>query len=506
MNSRVPAFVKVFQNKLFSGLLLMTTVCYQCGSVQDKVVEAGNVIARENQQEGTTSWLIDVPEKHCDVPNHPFCRRPQIEGYCSQTSYVVGDTLSIFVSTEPASEYTLELYRMGYYGGKGARLMDSFGPLEGTTQEVPTAGKNNLVECKWAVGHSMVIPEDWVSGVYLGKLTAGIDNSQTYVVFILKDRRKADVTFQCSDLTWQAYNRWPYWHSMYDEGQQPWVNTNGARISFDRPYSIYVNLLPSDFNGLSNGSGEFLLWEFPLAFWLEREGYDVTYISDTDTHSDGEGLLRSKAFLSVGHDEYWTHKMFQNVMNARDKGVNLLFLAGNSVDGTVYLDRSRDGRPNRITGRLPEREFKNEDELMGSSSFGVGYTDIVIKNADHWIFEGTGIQEGDSLKDMVGWEYHGYPLKKDSTLVLLGLGKIKPNKHGDPEAPDHAMVIYTTEKGNFVFNAGTCFWSLPLSSPPGYKNPVNNQGELGKQVINFTKEDPRIQRITKNLLDRAVGE
>jgi hypothetical protein len=351
----------------------------------------------------------------------------------------------------------------------------------------------------------MVIPDEWVSGVYIGKLTALDDSSQSYVVFILRDGRKADVAFQSSDLTWQAYNRFPYWHSMYDEGQNPWVNTNGARISFDRPYNLYVNNLPSEFNPLSNGAGEFFLWEFPLLFWLEREGYDVTYISNTDTHSDGEGLLRTRVFLSVGHDEYWTHQMFDNVMKARDGGVNLIFLGGNSVDGTVYLEPSTDGRPDRITGRLPERDFKNEEELMGNSSYGVGYADITIKNADHWVFEGTGIQEGDTLRDLVGWEYHGYPLKKDSTLRVLGLGKIKPNKHGDPEAPDHGMVIYTAEKGNFVFNAGTCFWSLPLSSPPGYQNPVNDQGEQGKQVIDFTKEDPRIQGITRNLLDRAIG-
>ena len=228
------------------------------------------------------------------------------------------------------------------------------------------------------------------------------------------------------------------------------------------------------------------------------------YISNTDTHADAEGLLRSKAFISVGHDEYWTHQMFENVKNARDKGVNLLFLGGNSVDGTVYLEPSSAGRANRITGRLPEREFNNEDELMGNTSYGVGYADVAIKNTDHWIYEGTGMQEGDSLKDLVGWEYHGYPLKKDSTMIVLGIGKIKPNKHGDTEAPDHAMTIYTAEKGNFVFNAGTCFWSLPLSTPPGFQNPVNNQGELGKQIIDFTKGDPRIQRMTKNLLDKAI--
>ena len=57
--------------------------------------------------------------------------------------------------------------------------------------------------------------------------------------------------------------------------------------------------------------------EFPLAFWLEKEGYDVTYISNVDTHADAKGLLRAKAFLSVGHDEYWTERMFENVTQAR---------------------------------------------------------------------------------------------------------------------------------------------------------------------------------------------
>ena len=471
----------------------------------EKVNQIENPIIAENANEGTTDWLIKVPEKHCEYPDHQWCRRPQVEGYCSKTSYLAGDTLKIFVSTEPASKFTLDLFRMGYYNGKGGRLMKSVGTLEGKPQPVPVAGNNNLVECGWDKSYEMVIPAEWTSGVYLGKLTALSDSSQSYVVFIVKDNRQADVLFQCSDMTWIAYNRWPYWHAMYDEGQKPWVNTNGARISFDRPYSLYVNNLPMDFNPLTNGSGEFLMWEFPLSFWLEKEGYNVTYISGVDTHADPKGLLRTKAYISVGHDEYWTPQMFDNVMKARDHGVNLLFLCGNSVDGTVYLDPSSDGRPNRITGRLPQREFKNEDELMGSSSYGVGYGDIVLKNTKHWIYEGSGVEQDSILKDLLGWEYHGYPVKKDSSLVVLGSTKPTPNKFTDADAPDHTVTIYTASKGNFVFNAGTCLWSMPLSNPPGVMRPVNNQGELGKKTMNYKSEDPRIQRITKNLLDRAIN-
>ena len=61
---------------------------------------------------------------------------------------------------------------------------------------------------------------------------------------------------------------------------------------------------------LSTGSGEFFLWEFPFVHWMEEQGYDVTYISNQDTHRDAAGLLRCRGFLSVGHDEYWTLEMF----------------------------------------------------------------------------------------------------------------------------------------------------------------------------------------------------
>ena len=96
-------------------------------------------------------------------------------------------------------------------------------------------------------------------------------------------------------------------------------------MSFDRPYGKYPQILDQP---LSQGSGEFLLWEYPLCFWLEQQGYDVTYCSNIDTHSDRSGLERVKCFLSVGHDEYWTFPMYENVKNAVDHGLNAAFLSG----------------------------------------------------------------------------------------------------------------------------------------------------------------------------------
>ena len=470
-----------------------------CSAPEKK--NSDNLVTKENSLPGTSDWLINVKYDTCSAPNHRYCRRPEIEGYCSQSSVSVGDTIRFFVSTNPVSKYTMSIYRLGYYGGKGGHLKLALDSLEGKKQNEPNPDpKTNFFECNWDESYKLIIPPDWVSGVYLCKLTTLPGDFQSYMIFIVKDQRKTDFLFQCSDLTWQAYNRWPYWHSMYDEGHVPWVNTNGAKVSFDRPYALYVNELPSGFNPYSNGSGEFLLWEYPLCYWMEKEGYDVSYISNMDTHADATGLLRTKAFLSVGHDEYWTYDMFNNVTKARDAGVNLLFLSGNSVDGTEYLEPSIDGRPNRTTGRLPEREFNNEQELMGSTSYGVGYGSFICQTPDHWLFANTGMKKGDSIPNLVGWEYHGLPTGHHKDLVVVGETKVDPVGFGkNPE--NHAATVYTALKGNFVFNAGTCWWVQPLARTPAYQHPRKKQ-----DIVDFSTPDPRVQQMTKNMLEKALAE
>ena len=121
-------------------------------------------------------------------------------------------------------------------------------------------------------------------------------------------------------------------------------------VSFDRPYAQFCmdHLVK---NPKSQGSGEFLLWEFPLSYWIEQQGYDVSYISNVDTHADGPGLQRAKGFISVGHDEYWTREMYDNVSAARDTGVNLTFLSGNAIWGVVSLLPSAEGQSHRIMRR-----------------------------------------------------------------------------------------------------------------------------------------------------------
>jgi hypothetical protein len=224
---------------------------------------------------------------------------------------------------------------------------------------------------------------------------------------------------------------------------------------------------------------------------MEDQGYDVTYTSTLDTHGDAAGLLRTKAFLSVGHDEYWTRKMYDNVSRARDEGVNLLFLSGNAVDGEVFLTTSLDGRPDRILGRA--KWFTDEHKLMGASSYGVGIGDWIVSVPEHWIYRDTGLKKGDAIVGLVGWEYHGPPLRDDPTRVVVAEGRFTDFRW-KPES-SHAATFYDGPKGNFVFNAGTCWWSMTLARPPGAVNPPK---------IDFSQTDVRVQQMTKNLFARAI--
>src|SRR5262249_39151047 len=161
---------------------------------------------------------------------------PWVEGYCSKQSVKPGDSIDIMVSTDPPQRFEVEVFRMGYYGGRGARLMTTLGPFQGKTQPTPKPGPKDIHECHWDPATRLHIPQDWRSGVYLGRLSLlpPDENTgpwQSYVVFIVRDDRPADILFQCSDNTWQAYNRWPTHYSVYTHpkgGQGPW-----ADVSFD---------------------------------------------------------------------------------------------------------------------------------------------------------------------------------------------------------------------------------------------------------------------------------
>lgn len=470
-----------------------------------------NPIVVENQREGALDWQLT----RVRVDSGQF-RSPWIEGYCSKQSVAAGEDIDIFVSSNPARKFRLEIFRMGYYGGRGARLVKTIDELPGITQPTPKPGEKNLHECQWEPSTRLTIPDDWTSGVYLGRLTTIPEGRepywQSYIVFIVRDDRPADILFQCSDNTWQAYNRWPNNFSLYthpDGNQGPW-----ADVSFDRPYGRESQFRGIVDDPLTVGSGEFLPFEFPFAYWLEEHGYDVSYCSNSDMLSPERGL-KCKAFLSVGHDEYWDIRQHDSVQAMRDGGVNLLFFSGNTLCWVSPFRDNSSGQPNRIIfrggpygadldhavnretnhGPFPHRG-PDEGLLMGVRNVRPvnGGGDWIITKPDHWIFEGTGVKEGESIPGLVGWEYHGNPADIPGLEVVAG----GTAWVGGDVPQEWTAVIYPGPKDNFVFNASTIFWCQGLSHPPGHVLPWSHWSRPHGP-------DARVQRITHNLLKRALA-
>jgi hypothetical protein len=370
-------------------------------NVMAGLLRNNNIIA-ENRNAGTTAWQITK-----------FAANRQIEGYASQTSINRGESIQIFVNTT-ASSYKLEVFRLGWYGGLGGRRM--FGPitLSGTEQVIPQPDPvTGLAECNWINPFILQTSSTWTSGVYLGLLTEGNTQTQSYFTFTLRNDGGSEILlFQTSVTTYHAYNNWGG-KSLYD------FNSTGGpavKVSFNRPYVVGA------------GAGDLFQYELCTLRHLEREGYDVAYTCDVTTHRASSSLNRHRAFLSVGHDEYWSLEMRQNVTAARDRGVDLGFFGANNCYWQIRFEPSTlGGAANRTMVCYKER-FE-DDPLFGVNNslvttlwrdplvnqpeeqlIGVQYdfypvdTDLVVFNASHWIFRGTGLINGDHLPGLLGYE------------------------------------------------------------------------------------------------------
>ncbi len=463
-----------------------------------------NPIVCENQHPGTDAWRIDGPISG-DVD-------AEIQGYASATSVDRGGSIDLHVTVEGGDSWTVEIYRMGWYGGAGGRAMLSAGPFAGVDQGacsvLAVPATNASVECDWSVGYTLTIPPSWTSGLYLARLEAS-DGYQSYIPFVVRDdARAADFLYVQAVMTYQSYNRYPGGTaqsiSFYNGGSgvQPWEK----RLSFDRPYgsTTFTRNNESPFGARADGSGGFFTWDFPMIQWLEQQGYDVAYATNIDLHADPDRLLEVRAMISVGHDEYWTDAMATAASNARDAGTHLAFFSGNHVFGTVAMQPATDGTPNRMmqgltkagapgngSGAWDYPQFTDKikrQALLGQANTGccvrkpITYANLpwIVSAADHWVFEGTGFQNGDRVPGLLGYEPDAYdpafPAPTNLHLTLLSASPFTDAAASDPAPGDGSWLntwplpfahstIYQAPSGAWVFSAGTTDWPWGLATP-----------------------------------------
>jgi hypothetical protein len=259
-----------------------------------------------------------------------------IQGFATQMSVNRGSTVSFKVKTS-ARAYRFDIYRLGWYGGRGARKVATVNPSAALPQSQPaclTQASSGLVDCgNWAVSGSWTVPATAVSGIYIARLVRSDTGGASHIVFVVRDDAGShELLFQTSDTTWQAYNTYGG-NSLYTGGP----GTGPARaykVSYNRPFNT---------RAVDGGHDWLFHAEFPMLRWLEANGYDLSYISGIDTDRAGARLLKAKVFLSVGHDEYWSGTQRANVEAARNAGVSLAFFSGNEVFWKTRWENSIDG-------------------------------------------------------------------------------------------------------------------------------------------------------------------
>ena len=471
-------------------------------------------IAEENQLPGDTGWQIERP-----------ALIGEIAAYCGQVSVRRGDTLDVHVSTMTGgAKYEADIYRMGWYGGAGGRNLRSIKNIDGANQGRwdPLRGVQEcktckvdadtlLIECNWERSLQIKIADDWVSGYYLVKLHELKTDTSVYAIFVVRDDDStAPILVQASTNTWQAYNVWgdASLYGSFGADRRYIEKTRRAyRVSYDRPYDVNIN------DQQQFGAGEFFRWEYNFVRWAESMGLEMTYTTNVDISLRGDALMQHRLFVSLGHDEYWTKQQRDAVETARDAGVNIAFFSGNECYWqsrlessskaaksrvlTVYKDAALDpeahDNPKEATVLFADPPVSRPQSMLSGLAYGSNTQPDYIAwrplNVDAWIFEGTGIQEGDAFPGIVGYEYdHMAPTdKRPEDLRVVGSSAV----NGFLGSDTSISAIHTAASGATVFAAGTIAWSWGLD-------------DYGHEQYG-TFADARFKKLTENIITRLAG-
>ena len=422
-----------------------------------------------------------------------------IQGFATDISVDQGNTIGFKIDTT-ASSYRLDIYRMGYYGGSGARFAAAVDPTSVTKQpNCLSDGATGLIDCgNWSQSASWTVPATAVSGIYFAKLVRTDGQAgNSHIMFVVRDDDGgSDLLFQTSDTTWQAYNAYGG-NSLYTGSPAG----RAYKVSYNRPFTTRDNA-PEDwvFNA-----------EYPMVRFLESNGFNVSYSTGVDTDRRGAELLKHKVFLSTGHDEYWSGGQRANVEAARDAGVQLAFFSGNEVYWKTRWENSIDGSgtPSRTlvsyketaanaiidpatpiwTGTWRDKRFspptdggRPENGLTGTIfSVNCCAVNMTVGAADgamrFWRNTRVAALAG-SQTTTIGTNVIGYEWDEDLDNGSRPAGLIRVSEtfaanqqilldngstFGTGPAT-HAMTLYRASSGALVFGAGTVQWAWALDS------------------------------------------
>lgn len=445
-----------------------------------------NAIVIENQLPGN-------PESEWGLSDGPSLN---IEGFTTEYSVNHGNEVEFKINTD-STDYRIDIYRLGFYDGAGARLVaslqhqDTLGTIQPSAMVDVSTG---VVDAgNWSISDSWLVPSDAVSGVYIAKLVRqdGVAGESQVPFVVRSDDSNSAIVFQTSDTTWQAYNTWGG-HSLYDG--------SSVAVSYNRPFSSL------------SGANSIFGPEHQTIQWLEANGYDVSYIGGVDTAREGDAILNHQLFLSVGHDEYWSAEQRVNVEAARNAGVNLAFLGGNDVYWKTQWENSLDGttpfrtmvtyKETTLGKSNPSGEWTGtwrdpngastggnnpENSLTGTLfvANSPGSPQPIVLTYDYsqlrfWRNTLVSVLDsGETLElagNLLGYEFNQDVFNDYRPLGLIDLSSTTlaidsaiqdAGSLFGPGTVNHNMTLYRSPSGSLVYSAGTILWGNALNPSLG---------------------------------------
>lgn len=425
------------------------------------------------------SEVVIEPDSPYLMANYSPTYDQSFAAFATLASVGPGDELQIRVRAPGAVD--VEICRVGWTesGSLGTAVARSDNvSLARPAPEVPPGA--------WPIAMARQVPRDWRSGLYVAVIVDRSDRTRRrFAPFVVRTAGPpARVVVNVPFTTYHAYNAWGG-ASLYGFNSPAGVAHSLPR---ERPFDVF------------DGAGFMFYGDWQLARWLDREDYEVSYITSYDLHREPHSLDGAAVLVTAFHDEYWSTPMRNTLERFIATGGNAMFLAANSIFWRVRLtettmtchkasSRSEDPHPD-ITAMWRDALIgKPEHLLLGSQygdyefPYGAGH-DWTVAADDHWLYDGTGLSNGATLKGLVGYEWDRAPSTLVAgTTVLAQTDIVKANG----EVRRHNATQRVDAGGGSVVNVGTTYWPRFLVGDDAFR------------------ADDAVQRMTHNMLRRLGG-
>jgi hypothetical protein len=472
-------------------------------------------VAAENRAIGTTAWRLPGPPDEIGGAAHG-----PVTGYVGSQGIAPGERQAVYVNAHGAHTVTLQVFRMGWYGGRGGRLVLQSAPLRPVRQP-PCSHRDatGLTECRWHPTLTFPIPPALPSGVYIVKLNEST-GAQSDCLFVVRPARAPRLLVEIPTATYEAYNAWGG-DSIYPGASKrvgATGTTQGVEVSYDRPYDSQT------------GAGQFFIREVAIVRFLERYGYPAGYTTIESLDREPAQVRGVRALMDVGHSEYWSVRDALAFAQARGDGTSLIFLSSDTMVWRVRFAAataasSQQGTPDHRIVSYKEYAARDPNQAEASGLFPSGGAPLVGSAYDgcitprlhqqgppvyhyyawtpapglhpSWLFSGTGITASTRIGGIVGYELDQRTPASAPGTMLVGSGAAGSCTGGSEPSPARGSVaestIYGAHSRGLVFASGTLGWLYGLS-------PVPQASADAPRA-----PDRRVVAMTRKLLSRALS-